>query len=226
MTGPIKVDLHLHTCASKDCATRPADVIQAARRRGLQRIAITDHNSIAGALAAQALDPDFVIAGEEILTTHGELLAYFVTEYVPPHLSPDETLDRLAGQGAVVSVSHPFDPHRNGGWREEALLQIVDRLDAIEVFNARCFRPQDNERALAFARAHGLPGTAGSDAHSALEIGRGYVTLPPFATAQEFRAALPAAEAHGQLSSPWVHLISRFNVFRLRLGLKPTIRHR
>lgn len=219
----INVDLHTHTCASADCATSPARAIEAARRRGLHRLAITDHNTIAGALAAQALDPEFVIVGEEILTTRGELLAYFVTEFVPPYLSPEETLDRLAAQGAVVSVSHPFDRHRRGAWRREDLLPILDRLDAVEVFNARCFQPAENRAAADFAREHGLSGTAGSDAHSALEIGRAYMSLPEFGTAAEFRAALAAATAHGRLSSPLVHLISRGNTFRHRLGLKPTL---
>jgi predicted metal-dependent phosphoesterase TrpH len=218
-----KVDLHTHTCASTDSATRPAALVRAARRQGLDRIAITDHNTIAGALAARELDPEFVIVGEEILTTKGELLAYFLTEQVPPHLSPHETLDRLAAQGAVVSVSHPFDRHRQGAWQEEELLEILPRLDAIEVFNARCIYPAENEQAAAFARRHEIAGTAGSDAHAALEIGRAYLTMPPFAGAEEFQAGLARATVHGRLSSAAVHLISRVNSMRHRLGLKPTI---
>jgi predicted metal-dependent phosphoesterase TrpH len=100
-----KVDLHIHTCASEDGVVHPADVIKAARRRGLDRIAITDHNQVDGALLAKELDPEFVIVGEEILTTHGEFLALFVTEWVPPFLSHQDALDRLEAQGSIISVS-------------------------------------------------------------------------------------------------------------------------
>ena len=64
----IKIDLHMHTCVSKDSAIHPANVVRIAKARGLDRICITDHNSIDGALAAQKIDPEFVIVGEEILT--------------------------------------------------------------------------------------------------------------------------------------------------------------
>ncbi|GAB4428782.1 MAG: PHP domain-containing protein [Anaerolineae bacterium] len=218
----LKVDLHMHTCASKDGILRPAEIINIAKLKGLDRICITDHNSIEGALRAKALDPDFVIVGEEILTTHGELLAFFVTEWVPPRLSPQETLDRLQAQGAVISVSHPFDQHRSD-WKEAMLESMVPRLDAIEAFNARTLQPACNEKARAFAAAHGLPITAGSDAHTGREIGAAYQEMPSFNTAAEFRTVLPQAKLYGQLSPAWIHLFSRFNVWRGRLGLKPTL---
>lgn len=212
----------MHTCVSKDGALHPARVIKIAKQRGLDRICITDHNSIDGALAAKKIDPEFVIVGEEILTQSGELLAFFVSEWVPPRLSPDETLDRLQAQGAVISVSHPFDPHRSG-WTEAMLEAMAPRLDAIEVFNARALQAQYNARALAFALAHALPATAGSDAHTAREIGAAYLKMPAFNTAEEFRAGLAQATIHGRLSPAWIHLFSRINTLRTRLGLKPTI---
>ena len=169
----LKVDMHIHTCASKDSTVHPADAITAARRRGLDRICITDHNCINGALVAKEVDPEFVIVGEEILTTHGEILALFVEEWVPPFLSHQETLDRLEAQGAIISVSHPFDRHRHP-WTEANLTAILPRLDAIEGFNARSLHAQDNRRAQQFAAARNLPSTAGSDAHATIEIGAAY----------------------------------------------------
>lgn len=223
MFTPIfKVDLHMHTCVSMDGALHPASVIKIAKERGLDRICITDHNSIDGALAAKAIDPEFVIVGEEILTDYGEILAFFVSEWVPPRLSHHETLDRLQAQGAVISVSHPFDPHRSG-WPEAVLAAIAPQLDAIEGFNARSLHAQYNEKARAFAEVHDLPVTAGSDAHTAMEIGAAYLEMPAFSTAEEFRAGLSLATIHGRLSPSWIHLFSRINVWRGRLGLKPTI---
>src|SRR5215471_14927906 len=108
----LSVEFHCHTNVSKDSLTRPADLVAAARRKGIDRLIITDHNTTAGARTAQALDPELVIVGEEIMTTKGEILAAFVTEEIPPYLSPAKTIQRLKEQGAFISVSHPFDKLR------------------------------------------------------------------------------------------------------------------
>ena len=224
MTDTIKIDLHMHTCASKDGVLHPAAIIKEAKQRGLDRICITDHNTIAGARVAHKIDPEFVIVGEEIKIDRGcEILAFFVQERVPPGLSAQETINRLQAQGAVISVSHPFDPHRNQPWTEEWLEAVLPGLDAIEAFNARTIRARDNDKARAFAAAHNLPVTAGSDAHTAREIGVAYLEMPIFTTAAEFRAALPQATIHGRLSPAWVHLFSSLNMWRGRLGLKPSV---
>jgi predicted metal-dependent phosphoesterase TrpH len=220
----LKVDLHMHTCASPDGALHPRDVIRVARQKGLDRICITDHNRLDGALAAHRLAPEFVIVGEEIkIDRRCEILAFFVQEWVPPGLSAQETVERLHAQGAVISISHPFDRHRNQPWEESWLEEILPCLDAIETFNARAVHAEDNARAAAFAAAHNLPATAGSDAHTAMEIGAAYLELPAFTTADEFRAALPQAVICGQLSPAWVHFFSTVNKWRSRLGLKPKI---
>jgi hypothetical protein len=214
----------MHTSVSPDGAAHPAELVAAARRKGLDRICITDHNALAGAQAAQRLAPDLVIVGEEILTARGdEILAFFVREWVPPRLSHAETLDRLEAQGAVISVAHPFDRHRNRPWTEELLAGLVPRLDAIEIFNARTLQAKYNEQAKAFAAAHHLPGTAGSDAHTLLEVGAAYLEMPTFSSAQEFRAALPQAIVRGRRSPYWVHFLTTFNRLRSRLGLKPKL---
>jgi predicted metal-dependent phosphoesterase TrpH len=220
----LKVDLHVHTCASKDSAVHPADAIKAAKRRGLDRICITDHNRIEGALVAKDIAPEFVIVGEEILTIHGEILAFFVSEWVPPFLSHPETLDRLEAQGAVISVSHPFDRHRHP-WKIEMLEGILPRLDAVEGLNARSLHAHDNQRSQAFAATHNLPITAGSDAHSAVEIGAAYLEMPIFTKAEEFRAGLTESTVHGRLSPVWVHLVTLVNKWRSRFGIKPVISH-
>ena len=113
-----------------------------------------------------------VIVGEEIKTTKGELLAVYVTEEVPAGLSPVETISLLRSQGAFISVSHPFDLGRSGHWDVDDLLEITPLIDAIEIFNARCIRAIYNTRAQDFARQHNLLGTAGSDAHCLMEIGK------------------------------------------------------
>ena len=204
------VEFHSHTHASKDSLTSPADLIAAARRKGIDRLIITDHNTIAGARAAQALDPELVIVGEEIMTTHGELLAAFVTEEIPPHLSPTETIQQLKDQGAFISVSHPFDRMRSGAWREEDLLEILPFVDAIEVYNSRCMFPGFNRAAKKFAEKHNIPGTVGSDAHAVFEVGRSLLVLEQFESAEQMRSVIRRGIPQVKWSPPWFHLTSRY----------------
>ena len=214
------VDFHSHTIASKDSLASPERLLAVCRLRGLSRLVITDHNTIAGAIAAQKLDPERIILGEEIMTARGELLAAYVTEEVPPGLSPRETIKRLRGQGAFISVAHPFDTWRRGHWELEDLLEIVPLVDAIEVFNARCMRPGANRLAAEFARQHSLAGTAGSDAHTAFEVGRACMLLPQFEGADGLRAVIRQGRVEGRVSPFWVHFVSRYAALRGRLKVK------
>jgi predicted metal-dependent phosphoesterase TrpH len=215
MTRLWRVDLHCHTWFSWDGLSSPEAVIAMARRQGLDRLAITDHNTIAGAQAAQRLAPDLIIVGEEVSTDRGELLAYYVQEEVPGNLPLYEALHRLRAQGCIVSVPHPFDRYRrNSAVGRETLLQIVHQVDAIEVFNSRCLCSTDNRRAAEVAQEFGLPGTAGSDAHAAIEVGRSGLELPPFHDAESFRYSLQEARPVGRLSSPGVHAYSLYARWR------------
>jgi predicted metal-dependent phosphoesterase TrpH len=213
----LKVEFHSHTAASKDSLTRPAHLIAAARRKGLDRVIITDHNTIAGARAAQVLDPELVIVGEEIMTTRGEILAAFVTEEIPQGLTPMETIRRLREQGAFISVSHPFDRLRSGGWREADLLEIITLVDAIEVYNSRCMNPAYNRAARRFAEKHNLAGTVGSDAHAAFEVGRSFMRLEPFEGPDELRNVIRQGVPQVKWSPPWIHFTSRYASIRKKL---------
>ncbi len=206
----LHVEFHCHTIVSADGLTTPKKLVDTCRRKNLDRVVVTDHNTIAGALAAYALDPERVIVGEEIMTTRGEILAAYVTEAIPRGLTPQETIRRLREQGAFISVSHPFDSWRSGAWKVEDLLEIVPLVDAIEVFNARCLHLEENSQAQEFARQHHLPGTAGSDAHTAFELGAAYVTLPQFDGPDELRKVIGQGEVHGRLLPFWVHFASSY----------------
>jgi len=215
----LKVEFHCHTIYSKDSLTRPADLVQTCRRKGIDRVVVTDHNTIAGAQAAHALVPELVIIGEEILTTRGELLAAYVTEEIPPYLSPQETIKRLKEQGAFISVSHPFDRHRKGAWLENDLLEILPDVDAIEVYNSRCMNPKFNNLAKEFAEKHNIPGTVGSDAHALFELGKSLLLLEQFSGPDEMRKVIRRGVPQTSWSPPWVHLTSRYAVLRKRLEL-------
>ena len=213
----LKVEFHSHTYASKDSLTRPAELIAAARRRGLDRLVITDHNTIVGARAAQKLDPELIIVGEEIMTTQGEILAAFVTEEIPRGLTPIETIQRLREQGAFISVSHPFDRLRSGGWRENDLIEIIPLVDAIEVYNSRCMNPGFNRDARRFAEKHSIAGTVGSDAHAVFEVGRSLMRLEQFEGPDEMRKVIHQGVPQVKWSPPWIHFTSRYASMRKNL---------
>ncbi|MFZ1265862.1 MAG: PHP domain-containing protein, partial [Anaerolineae bacterium] len=150
-----KVDLHCHSWFSRDCLMNPRAIIETARVRGLDKLAITEHNNVEGARYLKRLAPDLIIIGEEVKSSAGEFIAYFVQEEVPKGLSPEETLARLREQGAVISIPHPADSFRRSALGEANARRFIDQVDAIEVFNARCLYRDDNDAALALARRYG-----------------------------------------------------------------------
>lgn len=199
-----KIDFHCHSRYSADSRSELKALIRRAKEIGLDRLVLTDHNTIRGALAAREMESDYVIVGEEILTTRGELLAFFVEKEIPRGLQPEEAIARLREQGAFVSVSHPFDLQRHG-WRMNDLEAVAPLVDAVEVFNARSILHKTNEQAARFAQERNLLGTAGSDAHLLGELGRTVMQIAPFTSAEELRAALPCAIIQAKYSSIFVH---------------------
>lgn len=214
MNDLLRLEFHCHTRYSKDSLSEVSALLDTCQRRGIDRLVVSDHNTIAGAIEAQALDPQRVIIGEEIMTQEGELLAAYVQEEIPKGLPAKDAIARLRSQGAFISVSHPFDRFRSGHWEETTLLEILPLVDAIETFNARCFPPAFNRQALEFAKLHGVQGTAGSDAHALFEVGKATMLLPLFNDAESLRRALPLAKYETSYSGPWVRLASRYAVLR------------
>lgn len=213
----IKVDLHIHTCYSPDSLTSLDAVIAAALERGLGALAITDHNAIEGGLALQRLAPFPVIVGEEILTSEGDIIGLFLQELIPPGLTPAETIACIREQGGLVYIPHPFD-FRRSALPEPVLHAVLEQVDAVEVLNARTLLPVLNERAQRFAQEHGLLCGAGSDAHTAAEIGQAYVEMLPFTDKDSFLRSLANARVYGTLSLPHVHLFSTWAKVRKRKG--------
>ncbi len=219
LSSLIRLEFHSHTSSSRDSLLRPADLVAAARRKGIDRVVVTDHNSIVGAREAQRIDPERIIVGEEIMTMRGEILAAYVTEEIPTGLSPVETIRRLRGQGAFISVSHPFDRLRKGGWELADLMDILLLVDAIEVFNSRCMLRRFNAEAGEFARRNGISGTVGSDAHAAFELGRSLLLVDLFQGPDELRAVIQRGVPQVRWSPPWFHLTSRFASIRKRIKI-------
>lgn len=200
-----RIDLHMHTHASRDCLSRPAEVVERAREQGLDRIAITDHDEIEGALAARDLDPELVIVGEEVRTSEGlDLIGLYLRDRVPPGRTFREVAGEIRRQEGIVYLPHPFDTRR--GATAKFLDEVADCVDAVEGFNARVHDPARNQRARNWAAAWDLPLGAGSDAHMLREIGRGVTVVPPFTGAPALLDSLRAGRIDGRTSSHLVHL--------------------
>jgi len=164
-------DLQVHTDASPCSRAAPADVVKAARSGGLDGIAITNHDTLAGYEEVASLAPAelTVIPGVEVTTTQGHLLALDVNE-VPPQADPFSVIDHIHDQDGLAILSHPFDRLREHYTTE--LERIATRVDGVEAQNSRCLLPRFNRRAREFADQHDLAITGGSDAHFPMEIGR------------------------------------------------------
>ncbi len=220
-TRVLRADLHCHTYYSPDALTSPGKLVKACLERDINCLAVTDHNTIAGALLLERMCPFQVIVGEEVRTREGEVIGLFLKEEVPAGLSLEETVERIKAQGGLVMVPHPFDRFRHG-IGEDGLRRILPAVDIIEAFNARALVSADNQRARDFAQRHGLPVVAVSDAHSPAEVGRAYTELPAFEGAEGFLEALRQARLVERPASPLVHLASRWATVRRRVfGWQP-----
>ncbi|MDX6624957.1 MAG: hypothetical protein QOE75_2889 [Solirubrobacterales bacterium] len=194
----IEVDLHMHTDHSGDCAT-PVDVLlQTARDRGLGAIAITDHNEVSGALEARRIAADFddlkVIVAEEVKTKEqGEVIGLFLEEKIPKGLTMAETIAAIREQGGLVYVPHPFDRFHSVPDYEH-LLEMVEEIDILEVFNPRVALTSFNEEAVRFASKYRIVSGAGSDSHVAQGLGSVRTRIHDFEGPAEFLEAMRDAD--------------------------------
>ena len=194
----IHCDLHMHTDHSPDCATPAQVLIETAKERGLGAIAITDHNEISGALEAREIAARTggikVILAEEVKTAHeGEVIGLFLSERIERGMSMAETIAEIRRQGGLVYVPHPFDRlHSVPDY--ENLLEIVEEIDILEVFNPRVTLSAFNEEAVKFARKYRIVPGAGSDSHVAQGLGSVKIRLRNFEGAQEFLESMREAD--------------------------------
>jgi glycosyltransferase involved in cell wall biosynthesis len=191
----IDVDLHMHTDHSGDCATPVEALLAVAKAKGLGAIAITDHNEISGALEArEKADGIKVIVSEEVKTAdQGEVIGLFIEEKIPRGMTLQETIAEIKRQGGLVYVPHPFDrlhavpdyPH---------LLDVLEDVDAIEVFNPRVAISSFNEEAVRFAEKYRVVCGAGSDAHVTAGLGSVRIRMRDFDGPEEFLESLRDAD--------------------------------
>ncbi len=170
---PLKIDLHVHTCYSWDGVTTLKEVVVYAKKRGLDGVAITDHDSVKGAVKLAKKHDFLVIPGIEVSTKRGHVLALNVTTPIPPKLSTFETIETIHDLGGIAVAAHPTTMYK-GGMRR----QITSNSDAIEVINSSTFPFFLSTRlARRLAVNLNLPQTAGSDSHRPSDIGTAYTLI-------------------------------------------------
>jgi predicted metal-dependent phosphoesterase TrpH len=194
----IEVDLHMHTDHSTDCATPVEVLLETARDRGLGAIAITDHNEVSGALEARRIAAELgdieVIVAEEVKTAEqGEVIGLFLEEKIPKGMTMEATIAAIRAQGGLVYVPHPFDRFHSVPDYEH-LLDIVEEIDILEVFNPRVALTAFNEEAERFARKYRIVPGAGSDSHVAQGLGSVRVRIHDFDGPAEFLEAMRDAD--------------------------------
>jgi predicted metal-dependent phosphoesterase TrpH len=173
----MRYDLHVHTNHSRCSNAEPIAILKAAKEKGLDGIAITDHDCIEGALEVKKLNRDKrfeVIVGEEVTTEKGHILCYYVKERIRPGKLA-AVIKKATEQKAIIAPAHPYDFFRQEADRK-AIKRYLSRIHAIETYNSRSPVPFFNDWADRLAKQLGLAAIAGSDAHFPYEVGGG-ITL-------------------------------------------------
>ena len=212
----VKGDFHTHTRHSGDCDTPTETVVRSCAAAGLKWVAVTDHNSIAGALEAREtasrIYPDLrIIVGEEVKSSAGDIIGLFLQEEIPKGLPPMETVKRIKDQGGLVSIPHPFDRIRRGPLPRWALEDVAPHAHFVETLNARTILASDLARCRELAEWAALTPLGVSDSHTPGEVGSAYTEMEDFnGDPASFSEAVKAGRVVGHRSSPLVHAITAY----------------
>ena len=171
----LRIDLHLHTHYSEDGKTTLKEAIQYAKKRRLDGIAVTDHDTVQGAVKLAKQKDLLVIPGIEVSSRHGHVLGLNVTEPIEPELDITETVKRIRLLGGIAVIAHPAVVIKTG---MGTTIKSASGIDAVEVINASAF-PFSLSTYLSrrLALRLGLPQTGGSDSHYPEEIGNAYTII-------------------------------------------------
>lgn len=212
--------IHCHTKYSPDSSWKITDVITECQKKRIDVIAITDHDTIDGALAVQASAPKnlHVIIGQEISTAEGDLIGLYLNTVIAPQQSIIDTIAEIRRQNGIVILPHPFDRlrrHAVGAVISEA---VKSDIDLIETFNARCLFSADNQTAEQFAKDNHLTGIAAADAHFASELTNAICMLDNCDSSSSFLQSVKqvqietqAAGLHGHFKSALVKIVGRIH---------------
>lgn len=162
----MRFDLHVHSKYSFDSIMDCEQIVKTSRRKNLNGVAITDHNTILGGRRAleQNKSDLIIVVGSEVNTQMGDMIGLFLNEDVRSR-NPFEVLDEIKAQGGVSVFPHPFKGHIVTGFPAN---EIIKKVDCIEALSSRSHITTDQYR---YLKSFGRTLVAGSDAHFPVEIG-------------------------------------------------------
>lgn len=186
-----KVELHVHTCYSKDSILTLPFLLMMCKIKGIKTIAITDHNEIRGAqifqkkLSKHKID---VIVGEEIMTTEGEIIGLFLNKKIEANQTPIETINKIKEQNGLVYLPHPYDEYRKKSvLSQKEQKNIKNSIDIIEIHNGRNMKEYYSKKQQEIQKEIGAVPIIGSDAHTFFELGRNYVEIQGTINRENFK---------------------------------------
>jgi len=184
----VKADLHVHTNYSSDSVITPKELVFYAKKRGLNAVAVTDHNQVEGALKI-AKETDFpIIPGTEVSSLNGHIVGLNVNALIPRGLTADETVDRIHEAGGIAIACHPFALFKGSVGKH-----VSAKFNAVEAINASAFPfNRATRQAHQLAERLKLPKVAGTDAHYGPVIGQAYTLIDSEANVEAMVKAITA----------------------------------
>ena len=206
----MRFDLHIHSNYSPDSGLSVDDILRKAVKKGLDGIAICDHDTLTGSFHAQKRVyelnlPLLILPAVEVSTNRGHLIVLGVRENIPSGLDPEETIKIAKQKGGVVIAAHPFKKRSIGD---------VDGLDvdAVETFNSRCIFGE-NKKAEKMAMELRIPQVGGSDSHMLATIGSGYTEIDAQPDEGSVLDAIRNGKTHAGGKAAPIHIVI-FQVMR------------
>lgn len=214
----VKTLIHVHTDYSFDSNISLEVLAAHLHRERIEVVAVTDHDTIEGALRLRDSLGEKVIVGEEITTLDGHLIGLFLDRHVERHRPARETAEAIREQGGLVLVPHPFVGAFGCGLRE-VCDDIIDLIDAVEVFNSQNLSDAADARAARFAQEHNLPTFVGSDSHMRHSISPAVQWMPRALTPEDFVRSLCDAEVAARRHPPSFFAATAYRLARHYAGL-------
>lgn len=204
---------HIHTMFSSDSKLSCRKLYDALKKDNISGLAITDHNTISGALEFQQKYGDklVVIVGEEIMSNRGEIIGLFLKQEIMPGLSPEKTIEQIKTQNGLVCIPHPFDNRR---YRTCLPLEDIynnrSNIDLIEIYNGRCMQADYNLKARDLCSVLQKTAIWGSDAHTVFEIQNNFITFNMPITRDNLLSELKNAKLSRPKLQKAVHWYTRY----------------
>ena len=223
----MKMEMHAHTHYSQRKTVRfdgtepPEAMVKAARDKGIDILAITDHNTMFALKEAKIAGRKYgvtIVPGEEIDSAHGHVTAIGIQETIRPGMSIYETVDVIHSQGGIAVGVHPFDINHDG-LRERAKV-----CDAAEIFNGINVDRISNIVARKFVERHGMVGVAGSDAHTTAMVGSGTINTKS-SDIDSIINSIKKGKITVNCKYPSIRVMRDFAVRRLQLSYDTTWQH-